>query len=707
MLAAAGVGRLGVQLTETDRVAALPQARAGPQGPRFRRRRAGARGRVLRLVSTGTVVTAAVAFGTLSSPGIGSARAAVRVPGERAGMAADVSPATVHVRVVGNRLVNGAGQTVRLLGVDRSGTEYACIQGWGIFDGPSTAASVAKIAGWHADAVRVPLNEDCWLNINGVKPTYGGAAYRTAIIDYVHTLNSYGLVAILDLHWNAPGTTPATGQEVMADADHSPAFWSSVASSFGSTPGVVFDLYNEPHTISWTCWLHGCTTGTGWKAAGMQTLLTAVRRAGAVQPVMAGGLGYSNDLSGWLSHEPTTPSHQLMASFHVYSFNGCSTESCWNHTVAPVAAKVPVVTGEMGDNTCTPTFVDSYMAWADDHGLSYLGWTWDAGGGWTCTTGPTLITNYTGTPTPMGAALMSHLATIAASGGTTLTVAAGQTTSPGTAPASTNPATGNGPASPSGYDLVGSDGGVFVLPTGSSSGFYGSLPGLGVHVGDIVGMVPTSNDQGYFLVGGDGGVFSFGNAPFLGSLPGLGVKPAQPITGIVPTGTDGGYFLVGRDGGVYAFGNASFLGSLPGDGIHTDNIVGIAATPSGNGYWVVASTGTVYSFGATKQLGSATGISSPVSAIAGTPTGGGYWIVTQNGSVDGFGNAKYFGSLPGVGVSPAKPVIGVVHTAGTGGYWLIGSDGGIFAFGDAGFVGSLPGLGVDVSDIVGAVPTSA
>jgi chitodextrinase len=280
----------------------------------------------------------------------------------------------------------------------------------------------------------------------------------------------------------------------------------------------------------------------------------------------------------------------------------------------------------------------------------------------------------------------------------------------GTSPASgtlvivTTPTTPT-PPSP-GYDLVGSDGGVFVLPTGNPGGFYGSLPSLGVHVNDIVGMVPTADDQGYFLVGADGGVFSFGNARFLGSLPGLGVTPAAPITGIVPTGTDGGYFLVGRDGGVYAFGNATFLGSLPGAEVHTNNIVGIAATPSGNGYWVVAATGTVYAFGAARQLGSATGTSSPVSAIAGTPTGGGYWIVTENGAVDAFGNANYFGSLPALGVNPAKPVIGVVHTSGTGGYWLVGSDGGIFAFGNAGFVGSLPGLGVNVSDIVGAVPTA-
>jgi hypothetical protein len=261
------------------------------------------------------------------------------------------------------------------------------------------------------------------------------------------------------------------------------------------------------------------------------------------------------------------------------------------------------------------------------------------------------------------------------------------------------------PTSTSGYDLVGSDGGVFVFPTGNPGGFYGSLPGLGVHVNDIVGMVPTANAKGYFLVGADGGVFSFGNAPFLGSLPGLGVAPAQPITGIVPTGSDQGYFLVGKDGGVYAFGNAAFFGSLPGSGIATDSIVGIAATPSGNGYWVVASTGTVYAFGSAKQDGSAKVGSSPVSAIAGTPTGGGYWLVTENGAVFAFGNAKFYGSLPGIDVTPALPVIGIVHTTGTGGYYLIGSDGGIFAFGNAGFVGSLPGLGVKVTNIVGAVPT--
>ena len=107
---------------------------------------------------------------------------------------------TLSISVSGNHFVNGAGQTIRLLGVNRSGTEYACIQAWGIFDGPNDAASVAAMASWHINAVRVPLNEDCWLDINGVNPSYGGPAYQSAIQSYVNLLHQYGLYAILDLH---------------------------------------------------------------------------------------------------------------------------------------------------------------------------------------------------------------------------------------------------------------------------------------------------------------------------------------------------------------------------------------------------------------------------------------------------------------------------------------------------------------------------
>ena len=323
---------------------------------------------------------------------------------------APASAAGLSVRVAGNQLVDGGGQPIRLLGVDRSGTEYACAQGWGIFDGPSDDASVAAIAAWHVNAVRVPLNEDCWLGINGVNPAYSGTAYRDAIVAYVGRLNAAGLIAVLDLHWNGPGTSLAGGQQVMADADHSPAFWQSVGATFKTNPAVVFDLYNEPHDISWSCWRDGCATGAGWQAAGMQSLLNALRSSGATQPALAGGLNWAGDLSQWLTWRPSDPAGQLAASVHIYNFSQCNTAACWSGQIAPVAAQVPVVTGELGENDCGEGFVDTYMNWADAAGVGYLGWNWDTA---SCGAGPALISAYDGTPTPFGAGLRSHLNSLA------------------------------------------------------------------------------------------------------------------------------------------------------------------------------------------------------------------------------------------------------------------------------------------------------
>jgi hypothetical protein len=40
---------------------------------------------------------------------------------------------------------------------------------------------------------------------------------------------------------SAPGAKLATGQQPMADPDHAPDFWSSVARTFKDDPAVVFD----------------------------------------------------------------------------------------------------------------------------------------------------------------------------------------------------------------------------------------------------------------------------------------------------------------------------------------------------------------------------------------------------------------------------------------------------------------------------------
>jgi lysophospholipase L1-like esterase len=316
------------------------------------------------------------------------------------------------VHVSGIHLVDGVGNLLKLHGVNRSGTEYACAGNWGIFDGPSDAASVAAMASWGVNAVRVPLNADCWLGINGVQAAYGAANYQNAIQTYVNLLHQYGIIAIVDLHWTAAGTTLAQAQTPMPDVDHAPGFWYDVATKFKNDPAVIFDLYNEPYGVSWACLRDGCSIN-GYTAAGMQSLVNQVRAAGATNPIMIGGLQYANDLSSWLVYKPTDTANSIVASFHLYNFNACITSACWDSQIKTVAAQVPLVTGELGENDCAHGFIDGYMSWADTNGINYLGWAWNT---YSCTTFPSLITDFAGTPTPFGVGLRDHFLSLGSSG---------------------------------------------------------------------------------------------------------------------------------------------------------------------------------------------------------------------------------------------------------------------------------------------------
>src|SRR5437588_3887869 len=135
-----------------------------------------------------------------------------------AGAAQAAAAGLPGLRVSGARLLDSNGHRVTLRGVNRSGTEYACVQGFGIFDGPSDDASVQAIASWHVNFVRILLNEDCWLGINGIQRAYSGHSYRQSIVNYVNLLHTHGIYAELSLIWAAPGHTRARSQPRAPDA---------------------------------------------------------------------------------------------------------------------------------------------------------------------------------------------------------------------------------------------------------------------------------------------------------------------------------------------------------------------------------------------------------------------------------------------------------------------------------------------------------
>ncbi|MBL7252933.1 SGNH/GDSL hydrolase family protein [Paractinoplanes lichenicola] len=235
-----------------------------------------------------------------------------------------------------------------------------------------------------------------------------------------------------------------------------------------------------------------------------------------------------------------------------------------------------------------------------------------------------------------------------------------------------------------GYWQVDSYGGVFSY---GDAPFHGSLPGLNVRITNIIGMARTPDNGGYWLVGSDGGVFAFGNAGFHGSMGG---KPlSKPVVGMAVTPTGKGYWLAGADGGVFAFGDAGFFGSMGGKPLDKP-VTAIGSTASGRGYWLAAEDGGVFAFGDAGFFGSMGGkpLNKPVVDLDVTPDGGGYWMTAEDGGVFAFGNAGFFGSMAGRPLNGRVTGMSVTPTAV--GYWLNGCDGGIFAFGDAAFRGSRP-----------------
>jgi outer membrane protein assembly factor BamB len=225
-----------------------------------------------------------------------------------------------------------------------------------------------------------------------------------------------------------------------------------------------------------------------------------------------------------------------------------------------------------------------------------------------------------------------------------------------------------------GYWLAASDGGLFSFGLAPYHGSLGSHP-LNA---PIVGMTATPTGRGYWMVASDGGVFTFGDARFFGSTGNVHLN--QPIVAMAAAPGGNGYWLVARDGGVFAFGpGAHFYGSTGGIRLNQP-VVGAAADPATGGYWLVASDGGIFSFHA-PFMGSTGGtrLNQPVVGMASTKSGAGYWLVARDGGIFTFGPAARFHGSTG-GVTLAQPIVGMAADFATGGYWLVASDGGVFAF---------------------------
>lgn len=315
-----------------------------------------------------------------------------------------------ELHVVGNQLQTADGKTVWLQGLCLDSME------WGAGGEHILQSIPVATEQWKANVIRLPVKGNFWFGVGPwQKKEEGGLSYRKLIDSAIEAANSRGAYLVLDLH----GFGPPTDDDVK--------FWKDAAVRYKNHPGVIFELLNEPHSMSWKVWRDGGLLSgpenahidknakennevvDDTKSPGMQALVDAVRSTGAKNLVIAGGLDWGYDLSGvakdYALKDP--PGNDgIMYSSHIYPW-----KKDWQINTLDAAAKYPIFVGEVG----TPpdwkgfTFIPeneryedlSKGEWAPDMiGLIQkykLNWT---GFSFHPSCGPCVILDWNYTPTP-------------------------------------------------------------------------------------------------------------------------------------------------------------------------------------------------------------------------------------------------------------------------------------------------------------------
>ena len=312
------------------------------------------------------------------------------------------TPSDPGYHVVGNRVLDKNGAVHYFHGVDRSTLEE-------FPTGDHISLSDFRLmASWKANVVRIGLGQDLWLFGAGAK------GYQKTVLQAVEWAKLAGLDVILDLHWSDKGSQGSVkpGQQKMADAN-SLTFWQQVAAFYQDDGRVLFELYNEPHDISWDVWLNGGSAGD-FTAVGMQQLYDAVRATGAQNIVIAGGLDYAFDLSGVATH-PIQGTNVIYAT-HPYSNKNWKPVASFDQRWGYLTATAPVIVTEFGDNDsafpCASDYTSAVIDYADRAGAHWTAWAWYVGGcGY-----PSLIVDWAGTPSPPGQVVKDALGRYATQG---------------------------------------------------------------------------------------------------------------------------------------------------------------------------------------------------------------------------------------------------------------------------------------------------
>lgn len=391
-------------------------------------------------IRSGAAATGAVTAGTssASSQGASSASGSGSPSGASSTSSGSQPGLLGPYTTSGNKILDKNGNEHFFRGLDVSGLESSCTASIQLNE-------YSVMASWGANVVRVPLNQDCWLN-DPSNPSYE-ASYAATVDDQVQTAQAQGMDIILDLHWSDQGsysvganclTAHTNCQQIMADA-HSVTFWQQVATTYANAPNVIFELYNEPHVgngndspAAWSTWLDGGASGgsSSYPVVGMQQLYDAVRGApaSANNLVIIGGLNWAYDLA-------EVPNNAVQGTNIVYNTHPYSSKTpnpgpaAWQSAFGFLTATYPVIATEFGylpstqtlmttegPTDCNSAFDTMFTQYANQQGagptpshmMSWSAWAFYFAGGDECNF-PSLIYDSNYDPNAAGTVVQSAL----------------------------------------------------------------------------------------------------------------------------------------------------------------------------------------------------------------------------------------------------------------------------------------------------------
>ncbi|HEV8245858.1 MAG TPA: cellulase family glycosylhydrolase, partial [Polyangiaceae bacterium] len=315
--------------------------------------------------------------------------------------APDPPPATPGgYHVVGNQVLTGDGTPYLFHGMHRPSLEWAEV------GDNQSKEDFELMKSWGANVVRMGLNQAFWLRSPG---------YKDTVDQNVRWAQASGLDVILDLHWSDRGEDGVAAQQRVADKN-SLIFWQELADIYKDNQRILFELYNEPHHVTWDVWRDGGDSGDGFEAVGMQDMYDVVRATGAQNLVLIGGIDYAYDLSGVATHAVT--GDNIIYASHPYDTKERLPDN-WPTAWAYLAPTYPLMLSEFGlidvwglaPGTCNDSaYVQQAIDYANQLKVSWAGYAWypEPDLSRPCSF-PSLINDWTGTPSPIGVIVKTEL----------------------------------------------------------------------------------------------------------------------------------------------------------------------------------------------------------------------------------------------------------------------------------------------------------